>query len=312
MLPDAVKLPAGQMDCTEILKEFRDNLDVRSQRTKNTYVKAASYYLDWLQAEGRQGNHGDVIAYREHLMKDHTAGTVCVYIGAVRSFYRVLSDLHGIPDAASSVKGAKKMKNMAHDSLTVDQVRDILANIDTSTVAGLRDYAMINLMIHTGLRENEVAMANVGDIRNIGADSILYVIGKGHDCKDDYVILDYDTLSPIQRYLSARGKLTADAPLFASAANQNKGGRLSTRAISGIGKKAMANVGIVSDRLVCHSFRHTACTFALKGGASILDAQVMMRHVDPRTTMYYVHQIERTGSNAGERCISRYLGSVDV
>jgi integrase len=87
---------------------------------------------------------------------------------------------------------------------------------------------------------------------------------------------------------------------------------MSTRAISGIGKKAMRNVGIVSDRLVCHSFRHTACTFALKGGASLLDAQVMMRHVDPRTTMYYVHQIERTGSNAGERCISRYLGSVDA
>ena len=297
-------------DCTAILNEYRDNLDVRSKRTKETYVKAVSYYIDWIQAEGRQGNHGDVIAYREHLMQKLSPGTVCVYIGAVRSFYRIMFDLHGIPDVAASVKGAKKSKNMAHDSLTVDQAREILASIDTSNIAGLCDYAMINLMIHTGLRENEVSMADVGDIRNVGADSILYIIGKGHDSKDDYVILDYDTLSPIQHYLSARGKVTADAPLFASLANQNKGGRMTTRAISGIGKASMKRVGIDSDRLVCHSFRHTACTFALKGGASLLDAQVMMRHVDPRTTMYYVHQIERTGSNAGERCISRYLGSV--
>lgn len=312
MIPATVNLPDTVMDCTVILKEYRDNLDVRSQRTKDTYVKAVSYYLNWIQSEGRQGMHGDVIAYREHLMNKLTPGTVCVYIGAVRSFYRIMSELHGIPDVAASVKGAKKSKNMAHDSLTIQQAKDILSNIDRSNIAGMRDYAMINLMIHTGIRENEVSMCDVGDIRNVGAESILYILGKGHESKDDYVILDYDTLSPIQQYLSARGKVPADAPLFASLANQNKGGRMTTRAISGIGKKAMQRVGIDSDRLVCHSYRHTACTFALKGGASLLDAQVMMRHVDPRTTMYYVHQIERTGSNAGERCISRYLGSVNV
>jgi len=311
MMPAIITLPAAS-DCTAMLNEYRDNLDVRGGRTKDTYVKAVSYYLDWLQAEGRQGNHGDVIAYREHLMKDHKPGTVCVYIGAIRSFYRIMSELHGIPDVAASVKGAKKSKNMAHDALTVSQAREVLAGIDTSTIAGLRDYAMINLMIHTGMRENEVAMADVGDIRNVGAESILYVLGKGHESKDDYVILDHDTLSPIQRYLSARGRITDESPLFASLANQNQGGRMTTRAISGIGKQAMRNAGIVSSRLVCHSFRHTACTLALKGGASLLDAQVMMRHVDPRTTMYYVHQIERTGANAGERCISRYLGSVDA
>lgn len=297
--------PAGFLD------EYRDNLDVHG-RTRDTYVKAVSYYLDWLQSEGRTGNHGDVIAYRDHLMLSHKPGTVCVYIGAIRSFYRIMSELHGIPDVAASVKGAKKSRGMSHDALTLDQVRDVLSNIDRSDLAGLRDYAMVNLMIRTGLRENEVAMADVGDIRNVGADSILYIIGKGHDSKDAFVILDYDALAPIQRYLSARGRVASDAPLFASLANQNKGGRMSTRAISGIGKAAMQRVGIDSDRLVCHSFRHTACTFALKGGASLLDAQTMMRHVDPRTTMYYVHQIERTGANAGERCISRYMGCVDV
>lgn len=308
--PDTVFLPAIPADTSRILDEYCSNLDV-GKRTRATYRKAVFYYLDWLQRTGRSGDHSDVIAYRDHLMQTYKAGTVCVYVGAVRSFYRIMSEIYGIPDVAASVKGAKKGKGMAHDALTIDQVRDILRNIDTSTEAGLRDYALINLMIHTGLRATEVAGANVEDVRNVGADSILYVQGKGHDAKDDYVILDYETLAPIQRYLMSRGRLEASAPLFASVCNQNKGGRLTTRAISKIGKDAMLKVGIDSDKLVCHSYRHTACTFALKGGASLLDAQAMMRHVDPRTTMYYVHQIERTGTNAGERCISRYIGCVE-
>jgi len=65
--------------------------------------------------------------------------------------------------------------------------RDLLSQIDTSTVQGKRDYAIINLMARTGLRTMEVVGANVGNIRQNGGEALLYVQGKRRDSKDSFV-----------------------------------------------------------------------------------------------------------------------------
>ena len=61
----------------------------------------------------------------------------------------------------------------------------------------LRDFAIVNLILRTGLRTIEVVRADVGDITFKGNRRILRVWGKGHDTKDDFVVLTDKTYLPI-------------------------------------------------------------------------------------------------------------------
>ncbi len=60
----------------------------------------------------------------------------------------------------------------------------------------------------------------------------------------------------------------------------------------------LKRAGLDSSRLSAHSLRHTAITLALKGGATLQQAQAMARHTDPKTTLVYVHNLARVEAGA--------------
>lgn len=144
-------------------------------------------------------------------------------------------------------------------------------------------------------------------MRQESGEAVLWIQGKGRDEADDFVLLTEETLKPIRTYLSARAKLLGqpadEEPLFSSCSNRNDGQPLTTRSISRLIKQALQRVGIDDKRLTAHSLRHTAITMAIKGGASLQQAQAMARHSDPRTTMIYFHNLDRIAQGA-ERYIS--------
>ena len=73
-----------------------------------------------------------------------------------------------LPNIAEKIKGAKLDQAHKKDYLTVDRIKDVLNNIDTSTLTGARDYAIIVLMVTGGLRTIEVSRADMDDMRNVG------------------------------------------------------------------------------------------------------------------------------------------------
>jgi len=81
---------------------------------------------------------------------------------------------------------------------------------------------------------------------------------------------------------------------------------MTTRSISRIVKAALKGAGMDSDRLTAHSLRHTAVTLSLLAGASIQEAQSMVRHSNINTTLIYAHNIDRIGK-AAERRIDTLL-----
>jgi len=201
------------------------------------------------------------------------------------------------PDVRT-VEGDKKAKGFRKDCLTPGQLRDALDSLERSSLEGLRDYALFNLIARTGLRTIEVARAQVRDLRQESGQSVLWIQGKGRDSKDDFVVLMDEAERPIRNYLQARGKLSDDAPLFCSHSDRNSGHELTTRSISRIIKNILIGIGLDDSRLTAHSLRHTAITLSIKGGASIQEAQAMARHTDPKTTMVYFHNIARVESGA--------------
>lgn len=276
-----------------------DGLDAKD-RTREEYRKNIGYYLAWLEVSGNQGSsRADIIAYKDYLTANYSASTVSAYMTAVRQFYTWISTTYGVPDIAKGVKGSKKAQGFKKDPLSLEQIRTVLNGIDTETPDGLRDYALLSLMIHTGLRVIEVQRADITDIRNIMGRSVLFIQGKGRDEKDNFVILSPKVLQALQSYIKARGKtLDSEAPLFVSSSDRNREGRLTTRSISRIVKERFRDAGIDSSKLTAHSLRHTAITMALLGGATIQQAQAMARHSNVNTTMIYAHNLDRMDTPA--------------
>lgn len=269
-----------------------------SPKTVETYTRAVRQFAKYLSFNGiTQPTREDVLAYREWLKEDHKPTTVQNYIVAVRLFFQWTAQNGLYPNIAEHVKGAKLDKNHKKDYLTSRQVKKVLEQAKEDSVQGLRDYAILALMFTGGLRTIEVSRANIEDVRTAGDSVVLYLQGKGHIEKTDYVKLMPEVEDAIRAYLTARGATDPTEPLFTSTSNNSKGQRVSTRTVSGIVKNAFINAGYNSEKLTAHSTRHTAVTLALMGGQKLEEVQQFARHKNLETTLIYAHNIDRAKNN---------------
>jgi site-specific recombinase XerD len=288
----------------EVLEAFSKTLE--EGLTKTTYMRGARKFIEWCEANNViEVQEEDIVAYKNYLKANFKASSVNSYITSLKKLYNFLAK-KGIKNLASDIHGAKNSKGFKRDALTIDQAKDILKNIDKSTKEGIRNYAIMQLFLTTGLRTIEVERANIEDIYNTGNCTFLRVMGKGHDEKDEVVKLTYETLKAINEYLALRDIKSDKESLFISFSDRSNGSRLKTRSIRDIVKKTFKNVGINSDRLTTHSLRHSAITFALIGGATIQEAQQLARHTNINTTMIYAHNLNRL-ENKAEESIQKLL-----
>jgi integrase/recombinase XerD len=300
---------ARQIGAADVVASYLAELDA-TEKTKEVYRRALRHFVGWLETSGikiNQSSRADILTYKKELEDSRSAATINLYLTAVRSLYAWLDAKGAYPNIAHGIKGVRRKAVMGHDALTIEQAKEILSDRGYGKQSA-RDYAMVNLMVRRGLRTIEVARANVGDVRQIAGKAVLYVQGKGHAAKDDFVILGEECLKPIYAYLAYRGNLADSAPLFASIGNRNEGGRLTTRTISRIVKAAYRRQGIADPHITAHSLRHTAVTLALVGGASLQEAQAMARHANISTTLIYAHNLKRMNAGA-EKSVDSMLAS---
>ena len=291
---------------TDIVHEYIEMLDV-NPKSRDTYKKALKQFMQFIESNDiSQPTRADILKYKKQLIERYKACTVSSYMTAVKGLFAYLEAEKIYPNVANGIKGAKHQQGFRKDALTIDQARRLLKGIDTTTIEGKRNYALVNLLLNTGLRTIEAERACIGDIRQEGGEALLYIQGKGRDSKDAFVVLTDSTLYPIQQYLKARSIIDPKAPLFASHSNRSNGNRITTRTISWIVKEALRSVGIDSERITAHSLRHTAVTFSLLAGATIQEAQAMARHANVNTTLIYAHNIDRI-AKAPERKIEAML-----
>lgn len=280
-----------------------------SPKTVQTYTRAIKQFLIYLQAHGiTEPQRADIIAYRAYLEADHKPTTVQSYLAAVKLFFRWTEQEHLYPNVADRVKGAKIDAAHKKDYLTTKQIAKILKRVDRSTIKGKRDYAILTLMVTTGLRTISIIAADVGDLRNAGNSTALYYQGKGHQEKAEYVKIAEPVEEALRDYLTARGRVNANDPLFASEAHRNSGDRMTTRSISRLVKEAFINAGFDSDRLTAHSLRHTAATLNLLNGGTIEETRQLLNHKSINTTLIYSHALERAKNNSESRIAKAILG----
>lgn len=280
--------------------QFLDFLDV-SPKTRRTYTYNLKPFFQYLAREGvTRPTRETILAYRAELSETMKPATVHAYLAVVRCLFSWLEDAGLYPNVAKKVKSPKIEKGYKKDYLTAEQLREIVTPLERETEGGARDYAMVCLMACCGLRTVEVTRANIEDLKPLGGFTVLYVQGKGQDEKTEFVKVPNVVEKAIRAYLAKRGETNGKAPLFASASNNNKGGRLTTVAVSSVAKKAMTSAGFSSERLTAHSLRHSAITNALLAGNSLQDAQQLARHASITTTMIYNHAIDRLKNHCAD------------
>lgn len=273
-----------------------------------TYAKSLRVFFDWIKAQGiANPTREDLAQYRLDILATRKPTTTANYINALKQFYKWL-DYEGITaNIADHLKGAKLSKGFRKDALTQSQAKELLESVDTTSLQGLRDEAIIALATTCALRTIEVVRANIEDIRPHGGYIALFVQGKGRTDKDELVKMPDSVEKLIRVYLKARGETNEKAPLFASISDRNNGGRLTTNSVSRIVKTHLRECGMDSPRLTAHSLRHTGITLALLNGSTLEEAQQMARHSSINTTMIYNHAIERAKNDSENRVASAIL-----
>ena len=293
----------------ELFNRYIDFLD-SSPKTVETYTRALRQLFSYFSLNGiTQPTRADILAFRDELKASgHKPTTVQNYITATKIFFSWTEQEGLYPNVADHLKGAKLDREHKKDYLTSRQVKEVLAGVDRSTEQGLRDYAMLFLMVTGGLRTIEVSRANIGDLRTLGDNSVLYVQGKGREEKTDYIKLSAPAEQAIRAYLKARGEKDEEAPLFSSTSNNNRGARLTTRSISGIVKTRLQQAGYDSEKLTAHSLRHTAVTLSLLAGKDITEVQQFARHANIATTMIYNHALDKAKNGCSEAITQAIMG----
>lgn len=279
-------------DWRSLVAYFVGYQDVK-ESSRNLYTKTLSQFFLWVEETGRDLStmtRVDILEYEDHLKdKGLSPLTIGSYLVSVRKFYEFAESEKVYPNIAKGIKTPKKKNVFKKKYLHQDEIESLLSVYEEKS---LRDFAIVNLCLRTGLRTIEVVRANVGDIDVVNGKRVLYVWGKGHEEKDDFVVLTDKTYNPIKRYLETRGRVKSEEPLFVSESRQNKGERLTTMTISSVCKKALKEIGLDSRSYTAHSLRHTCASMILEKGGSLFDVQKVLRHTSVNTSQIYTKMKE--------------------
>lgn len=271
------------------VEAFLSECDIRAN-SKNVYRRGLLYFFRWVESTGRvisELTRADIITFKDSLLATHSNLSVAGYLVALRRFYEWCEGNKLYPNIAKGIKSPKRKNAYLKEHLRENQIHDLLKHYE----GNLRDFAIVNLLLRTGLRTIEVVRANVEDITFKGGQRILRVWGKGRDDKDTFVVLTDKAYAPIRAYLDTRKTATLKEPLFISTSNRNLCGRLTTRTISKICKEGLCAIGLDAHEYTAHSLRHTTAVMLLKHG-TLSDVQSVLRHASPVTSQIYTKSIE--------------------
>ena len=189
-------------------------------------------------------------------------------------------------DIMEPIKNVRIEKRILKPILGVEQAKHLILYLKDNRkyIWHYRDYALIYLMITTGLRSIEARRARIKDLRVIEGKHILYIQGKGRSSADDFVKLSDGLHEAIIDYLLKRKD--QNPYLFVSRSKRSKEPLTRTIFIS-IFKRILRDSGLEDTHITAHSLRHTAATLNLARGGSLEATKRLLRHENMANTLIY-------------------------
>lgn len=278
-----------------VIGGYLDHLVAERGLAANTvaaYRRDLNHYASFLEARGIGELTGvtpvDISEFSRDLSSQGmAASSVSRAVVAVRNLHRfALAEGLVAEDASAGVSPGTRGRRLPK-ALGIEAVETLLDSCDTSTVEGLRDRALLELLYGTGARISEVCALDVDDLNAVIADPQLglRLVGKGD--KERVVPLGSYAVEAVQGWL-VRGRpawATRGTPGAALLLN-SRGGRLSRQSAWAVLQRAGRRAGI-TEHLSPHSLRHSYATHLLDGGADVRVVQELLGHASVTTTQIY-------------------------
>jgi site-specific recombinase XerD len=262
---------------------------IRNPNTRDAYARDLARFCHWCEEHGlglRQLKPIVIAAYVEELGHELAAPSVKRHLAAVRILcdWFVLGQV--LPwNPAASVRGPKHVvKQGKTPILSPPEARQLLDSIEVTTTVGLRDRALIGILLFAFARVSATVGLRHRDYRP--ERRVLRLLEKGGKPHD--VPVHRELGRELDEYRAAI-EVNPAGPLFPTLLGRT--GRLSEHAMSRGDAlrmiKRRASAAGLSEEISCHSFRGTGITAYLAAGGSIEHAQAMAGHESPQTTKLY-------------------------
>ena len=286
----AIVQRAGPAAAERLVEFF--TAQIRNPNTRAAYGTAVTRFFTWCDARGLELNQISPIAvatYIEGLQDTASAPTVKQHLAALRHLFDWLVVGQILPtNPASSVRGPTHVvKTGKTPVLQPDEARELLASIDSATLAGLRDRALLAVMVYSFARVSAVVRMDVEDYYQQGKRWWLRLHEKGG--KHHALPVHHKAEAYLDAYLDAAGIANdTGTPLWRT---RTRGRALSGRRMSRVDvfrmiKRRVQAAGLGS-AANCHTFRATGITAFLLNGGTLERAQAIAAHESPRTTKLY-------------------------
>ena len=254
--------------------------------TLAAYRSDLNRFARWLHGQGiglLEASRGDVLEFLASLV-DAPSRTTARRLSTLRRFYaHQMREGRIGQDPCARVEGPRLIRRLP-GALSESDVESLLAAPDTSTPAGLRDRAMLELLYATGLRVSELVSLDLAQV-NL-PQGVLRVTGKG--AKDRLVPFGDEAAHWVRRYLhESRPSLLkgrASEALFPG----RGGAHLSRQSCWHLIKRHALAAGVRAS-VSPHTLRHAFATHLLNHGADLRAVQMLLGHTDISTTQIYTH-----------------------
>ena len=281
---------------------------IRNPHTRRAYTRAVADFFAWCESIGLRSlayvQPVHVAAWIELAAKEKSSPTVKQHLAAIRHLYDWLVTGQVVPtNPAASVRGPRHVVRRGKTpGLDPEEARLLLNSIDTSTPAGLRDRALISLMVYSFARIGAALAMRVEDVFTQNRRLWVRLHEKGS--KEHAMPCHHNLESALVAYIDG-ANLTAEpqAPLFRTIGRGT--GQITHAQLPQANAHAMirrwAAAAGIATKIGNHSFRATGITAYLKNGGTLEKAAAVANHASTRTTQLYDRRSDEMSLDEIER-----------
>ncbi len=206
-------------------------------------------------------------------------------ISGLRAFYKYCRDEQVCRTDPSELLEAPKLRRSLPDTLSFEEIENIIAQIDLSAAEGVRNKAILETLYSCGLRVTEAVNLKRSHLyTDIG---FIRVIGKGD--KERLVPIGASAIKHLNIYLKEIRVHVPVQPGFEDFVFLNRRGKNLTRVMIFYIIKDLAAKADIKKSISPHTFRHSFATHLVEGGADLRAVQEMLGHESITTTEIYTH-----------------------
>jgi site-specific recombinase XerD len=265
---------------------------INNDHTRKAYLNATRRFAAWCEAhdlnELAQVQPFHVAAFVKELQRQFTPPTVKQHLAALRMLFDWLVTGHVLDtNPAHAVRGPRYVVTKGKTPvLAAEEARALLDAIDTGTVTGLRDRALIGVMVYSFARVNAVIGMKVKDYFSQGRRGWVRLHEKGG--KEHEVPCHHSLEKLLDEYIDAAGIASdPNGPLFRTTGRKTgQAQAMWQQDVYRMIQRRAAAAGIKT-KIGNHTFRATGITAYLKNKGTLEHAQTLANHASPRTTKLY-------------------------